>query len=81
MRGTKNRNRGRPFLWKFLRQLEGEDHLLAVGFRGKLLFLPSYGELDEARFRVSGKGTLALDGTVLTDGMSCGGLALDKPTI
>ena len=26
-------------------------------------FLPSYGELDEARFRVSGKGTLALDGT------------------
>ena len=23
-------------------------------------FLPSYGELDEARFRVSGKGTLAL---------------------
>lgn len=38
-------------------------------------FLPSYGELDEARFRVSGKGTLALDGTVLTDGMSCGGLA------
>ena len=42
-------------------------------------FLPSYGELDEARFRVSGKGTLALDGTVLTDGMSCGGLVLDKP--
>ena len=42
-------------------------------------FLPSYGELDEARFRVGGKGTLALDGTVLTDGMSCGGLVLDKP--
>lgn len=42
-------------------------------------FLPSYGELDEARFRVSGKGTLALDGTVLTDGMSCGGLVLGKP--
>lgn len=42
-------------------------------------FLPSYGELNEARFRVGGKGTLALDGTVLTDGMSCGGLVPDKP--
>ena len=42
-------------------------------------FLPSYGELDEARLRVSGKGTLALDGTVLTDGMSCDGFVLDKP--
>lgn len=42
-------------------------------------FLPSYGEMDEARLRVSGKDTLALDGTVLTDGMSCGGFALDKP--
>ena len=27
-----------PFSGNFLRQLEGEDHLLAVGFRGKLLF-------------------------------------------
>ena len=41
-------------------------------------FLPSYGKLDEARLRVSGKDTLALDGTVLTDGMSCGGFVLDK---
>ena len=42
-------------------------------------FLPSYGELDKARLRVGGKDTLALDGTVLTDGMACGGFALDKP--
>lgn len=41
-------------------------------------FLPSYGELDAARLRVSGKGTLTLDGTVLTDGMSCGGFVLNK---
>ena len=40
-------------------------------------FLPSYGELGKASFRVN--GSLALDGTALTDGMSCGGFALDKP--
>lgn len=40
-------------------------------------FLPSYGEMEKACFRVN--GSLALDGTALTDGMSCGGFALDKP--
>lgn len=39
-------------------------------------FLPSYGELEKACFRVN--GSLALDGTALTDGMSCGDFALDK---
>ena len=40
-------------------------------------FLPSYGELENACLRVN--GSLALDGTALSDGMSCGGFSLDKP--
>ena len=42
-------------------------------------FLPSYAELGKARLRVGGKGTLSLDGARLSDGMSCGGFALDTP--
>ena len=42
-------------------------------------FLPSYGELESARLRIKGDGELMLDGSPVTDGMSCGGFVLDKP--
>ena len=42
-------------------------------------FLPSYGELESARLRVRGESGLALDGSMVTDGMSCGGFVLDRP--
>lgn len=45
----------------------------------RYFFLPSYGELEEASFRVEGSAALILDGTPLTDGMTCGGFALDTP--
>ena len=45
----------------------------------RYFFLPAYGELEKARVRVRGRGSLLLDGTLLTDGMSCGGFALDQP--